>query len=72
MQLRKKLCNEGPQSYGGVCAQVQSKTGKRIENERIFTFQAFVKLANHLARFDDWDHQNWNFTVSKMAVSIIL
>ena len=26
---------------------------KNMENERIFTFQAFVKKANHLASFDD-------------------
>ena len=50
MQFRKRLCNKGLQSYGRFCAQVQSKSRKRIE---IFTFQAFVKKANHLARFND-------------------
>ena len=49
---------------------MQSKTWKRIENGRIFTFQAFVKKANHLALFDDWEHQSRNFTVSIMVVSI--
>ena len=53
MQFRKRSCNEGLQSYGRFYAQVQSKTQKRIENYRIFTFQAFVKKANHLARFND-------------------
>ena len=41
MQLRKRLCDEGLSSYGHFCAQAQSKTWKRIENERIFTFQAW-------------------------------
>ena len=71
MQLGKRLCNEGLPSYGRFCAPAQSKTQKRIESERIFTFQ-FMKKANHLARFNDYDHQNWNFRVSKTLVSIIL
>ena len=33
---------------------------------------AKLKKANHLAHFDDQDHQNRNFTVSKMVVTIIL
>ena len=49
MQLRKRLCHEGLPSYGHFCAQAQSKAQKRIENERIFTFQTFVKKANHHA-----------------------
>ena len=52
MQFRKRSCDEGLQSYGDFCAQAQSKTRKRIENERIFTFQGSVKKVNHLARFD--------------------
>ena len=51
-------------------AQAQSKTWKRIENERIFAFQAIVKKTNHLARFDDLDHQKRNFMVSKTLVSL--
>ena len=31
-----------------------------------------MKKANFLARFVNEDHQNWNFTVSKMVVSVIL
>ena len=31
MQFRKRLCDEGLQSYGNFCAQVQSKTQKRID-----------------------------------------
>ena len=53
MQLRKRLCDVGLPGYWCFCAQAQLKKRKRIENERIFTFQAFVKKANHLARFDD-------------------
>ena len=52
MQLGKILCNEGLPSYGRFCAPAQSKTQKRIESERIFTFQ-FMKKANHLARFNN-------------------
>ena len=65
MQFRKRLCNEGLRSYGRFYAQVQLKS-----KDRKFTFQAFVKT-NHLTHFDDWDHQNWNFVVSIMIVSII-
>ena len=68
MQFRERSCNEGLQSYGHFCAQVQSKTQKRIENDRIFTFQMFVKKANHPKRFNDYDHRNHNFTVSEMIV----
>ena len=39
MQFRKRSCDEGLQNYGHCCAQVQSKTWKRIENRRIFTFK---------------------------------
>ena len=53
MQFRKRLCNEGLQSYGRFCAQAQLKIQKRIEDERIFTFQVFVKKVNHLASFND-------------------
>ena len=53
----------------GIFVPKCSQNTERIEN---FTFQAFVKKANHLARFDDYDHQNRNFTVSIMVVSIIL
>ena len=44
MQFTKRSCDEGLQSYGHFCV---------IENERIFTFQAFVKKTNHLAGLDD-------------------
>ena len=52
IQLRES-CNEGLPSYGLFCAQAQLKTRRRIQNEKIFTFQVFVKKANHLACFDD-------------------
>ena len=45
---------------------------KLTEKDRKFMFQAIVKKANRLARFDDYYHQNWNFTVSVMVISIIL
>ena len=35
-------------------------------------FWTIVKKATFLARFVDQDHQNRNFTVSKMALSIML
>ena len=66
MKVRKRLCDEGLQSYERFCAKVQ------LENERILTFLAFVKKANHLTRSNDWDHQNRNFTVSKLVISIII
>ena len=37
MQFIKRLCDEGLRTYGRFCAQGQSKTQKRIENEKIFT-----------------------------------
>ena len=67
MQCRKRSCDEGLQSCGCFCAQAQSKIWKRIKNERIFTFQVFMKKANHLACFNDLDHQNRNFMVSIMV-----
>ena len=53
MQLGKRLCDEGLPSYMRFCAQAQSKVRKRMENERIFIFQVFVKEANHFACFND-------------------
>ena len=44
MQFRKRLCDKGLQSYGHFCAQMQSKSQKRIEN----TFQAIVKKVDFL------------------------
>ena len=64
MQFRKRLCDEGLQSYGHFCAQVQSKLRKSLN-------QALMKKANHLTRFNDLDHQNRNFMVSIMVVSFI-
>ena len=51
--ILKSWCDKGLQSYGHFCAQMLSKTWKRIENERIFTLQTFLKKVNHLTRFDD-------------------
>ena len=53
MQFRKRLCNEGLQNNGHLCAQVQSKTWKRIQNERVFSFKASVYKVNYLACFGD-------------------
>ena len=69
IQFKKRSCDLGLQSYGRFCAQVQSKSWKRVEK---VTFQAIVKEVSCFACFDDQDHQNWNFTVSVMVVSIIL
>ena len=57
--------------YGCFCVPVQPKIQKRIENSRIFTLKGFKK-ANHITRFLNCDHQNRNFTASKMVVSITL
>ena len=37
----------------GIIMQGAVKTQKKIKNKRTFTFQAFMKKANHLTRFDD-------------------
>ena len=53
MHLEKDCVMKSCQVIWPFCVQMQSKARKRIENERIFTFQAFVKKANHLAHFNE-------------------
>ena len=52
------------------CSQNTEKDRKLLL--RISTFQRFVKKANHLVHFVDLSHQNQNFMVSSMVVSIML
>ena len=53
MQFSKRSCDEGLQSYGIFVPKCSQKHGKELKTEKIFTFQGFVKKANHLACFDD-------------------
>ena len=62
---------KGCKVMGDFVPKCSQKHGKGRE-PKDFTFQAFVKMANSLARYDDQEHQNQNFTASIMVVSIIL
>ena len=55
-----------------LCLDIGKFTEKEIIIEMNKAFWTIVKEATFVARFVDLDHQNRNFTVSKMVVSIIL
>ena len=58
-----------------ISLQVNIKTftllGECIKVRLEGHFQVVVKKEKYLARFDDLDHQNQNFMVSKMLVNIV-
>ena len=45
---------------------------KTVKRKEFLLFCTVVKKTNHFTQFDELDHQNWNFMMSKMVVSIIL
>ena len=50
MQFRKRSCDEGLWAFLFPSAVKNTENDRKLKD---FTFQAFVKKANHLTRFDD-------------------
>ena len=48
------------------------KNLKKKRNEDDCEFWMVLMKGSFIAYFEDWHHQNWNFTLSKMPVSRIL